>query len=162
MSKTFPKKIDRNFDVRFLFIAFSGVSQQWEFKNTTKNRVERFLQENREKSQTDFSRFFITCLGVLPVRGVQKHHKKYVYENINLTLVLFRPLTHPPTTGSPGFCFGGPMRRYNTFYGLISPSTRMAPTRMAPSAAEKKAQQKRKSVGRFLPGFLWALFFFFF
>jgi hypothetical protein len=34
MSKTFPKKIDRNFDV--CFTAFSGVSQRRDFKNTTK------------------------------------------------------------------------------------------------------------------------------
>jgi hypothetical protein len=31
------------------------------------------------------------------VRGVQKHDKKNLQKN--LTLVLFRPLTHPPTTG---------------------------------------------------------------
>jgi hypothetical protein len=52
MSEAFRKKIDKSFDVsppRLLvcFIAFSGVSQQWEFKNTTKNvlqksRVEEF------------------------------------------------------------------------------------------------------------------------
>jgi hypothetical protein len=40
-------------------------------------------------------------------RGVRKHHKKYI-ENGNLTLVLFRPLTHPPTTGAADFFFGGP------------------------------------------------------
>jgi hypothetical protein len=32
------------------------------------------------------------------VRGVQKHDKKNT-QKLNLTLVLFWPLTHPPTTG---------------------------------------------------------------
>jgi amino acid transporter len=59
MSKTFSKKIE-NFvgvsfsSIFFCFIAFSGVSQRWEFKNTTKNilrktSVEKFLQKNRPK-----------------------------------------------------------------------------------------------------------------
>jgi hypothetical protein len=43
-----PGKINKTFDVSFSsiffgFIAFSGASQRWEFKNTTKN----VLQENR-------------------------------------------------------------------------------------------------------------------
>jgi hypothetical protein len=38
------------------------------------------------------------------MRGVQKHDKKNI-ERINLTLVLFRTLTHPPNTGVPDFFF---------------------------------------------------------
>jgi hypothetical protein len=45
----------------FCFIAFSGASLRWEFKNTTKNvlqnnRVEKFLQNNRQKIP---NRFFL-------------------------------------------------------------------------------------------------------
>jgi hypothetical protein len=74
MSKNISKSFDKNFDVSFssiffCFIAFSGVSQRWEFNNTTKkNRVEKFLQKIKkidQKSKTDFfSIFFITFLGV--------------------------------------------------------------------------------------------------
>jgi hypothetical protein len=61
--------------ITFCFIAFSGVSQQWEFKNNTKNvlqqnRVKKFLQKKR------FSRFvFYHVFGRFSVRRVQKHHK---------------------------------------------------------------------------------------
>jgi hypothetical protein len=41
------------------------------------------------------------------VRGVQKHDKKS--QKINLTLVLFWPLTHPPTTGVTDFFLGRPL-----------------------------------------------------
>jgi hypothetical protein len=41
------------------------------------------------------------------MRGVQKHDKKY--RKKNLTLVRFRTLTHPPTTGVTDFFFGGPL-----------------------------------------------------
>jgi hypothetical protein len=36
------------------------------------------------------------------MRGVQKHDLKNI-KKINLTLVLFRTLTHPPTTGVTDF-----------------------------------------------------------
>jgi hypothetical protein len=61
MAKTFPKQIDKSFDDSFstIFLVY-----RWELKNTTKkrfakNRVEKFLQNNRQKSKTDcFGRFF--------------------------------------------------------------------------------------------------------
>jgi hypothetical protein len=46
-----------------MLFVFSGVSQRWEFKNTTKNvlqknRIEKFLQKNRQnRSKTDFWAF---------------------------------------------------------------------------------------------------------
>jgi hypothetical protein len=54
----------------FCFIVFSGAPQRWEFKGTTKNvlqknRVEKFLQKNRQKSKTDF--FSILCITFLGV-----------------------------------------------------------------------------------------------
>jgi hypothetical protein len=43
------------------------------------------------------------------MRGVQKHDK--TISKKNLTLVLFRTLTHPPTTGVPDFFFfAGPLQ----------------------------------------------------
>jgi hypothetical protein len=55
----------------FCFIAFSGVSQRWEFKNTTKNVLQKkscreAFTKNRPKTQNRFfSRFcFVTFLGV--------------------------------------------------------------------------------------------------
>jgi hypothetical protein len=72
-----------------------------------KNRVEKFLQKIDQKSETDFfAIFFYHVFGRFSVRGVQKHDK-------NLTPVLFLPLTHPPTTGVPGYSFfGGPLRGF--------------------------------------------------
>jgi hypothetical protein len=61
MSKTFPKKIDKfrcQFFLDFFgFIAFSGVSQQWEIKHTRKNVlqkkcVEKLLLKNWQKFLT--------------------------------------------------------------------------------------------------------------
>jgi hypothetical protein len=76
MSKTFPKQIDKNFDVSissilFFCIAFLRVSQRWELKITTKNILQKivsksFYQKIDKKSKTGFfSGFsFLTCLGV--------------------------------------------------------------------------------------------------
>jgi hypothetical protein len=49
--------------------------------------------------------------GHLSVRGVQNHHLKNTTKN--LTLVLFWPLTHPPTTGITDV-FGGPLNNRET------------------------------------------------
>jgi hypothetical protein len=64
-SKTFPKQTEKKADVSFFstffgFIAFCGVYQRWEYKNTTKgrfteDRVKRFCKKNDKKSKTDFS-----------------------------------------------------------------------------------------------------------
>jgi hypothetical protein len=58
MSKTFTGKIDKNFDVRcqffldfFGFIAFSGVSQRWEFRNTRKNLKKKNLRGTNQPRQ---------------------------------------------------------------------------------------------------------------
>jgi hypothetical protein len=73
MSKTFPIKIDKNFDVSFSSAFFGGVlshfrvllsSQRWEFKiqkndkaRFTKNRVEK---KNRQKYPRPFFLDFLT------------------------------------------------------------------------------------------------------
>jgi hypothetical protein len=78
----------------FCFIAFSGVSQRWEFKNTTKQcfaacwgrapgvvvlshfvYIEtEIIKENAKK--LGFFDFFYHVFGRFSVRGVQKHDKK--------------------------------------------------------------------------------------
>jgi hypothetical protein len=131
MSKACPQKIDK-ISVRVTTgapsqncIGFSRFrvflrSQRREFKGTTKGavrkNVEKVLQKNRQKSKPIISRFcFITItfcvLGRFSVSeslserssAVQKHERK----KTNPTLVLFWPLTHPPTMGVTGHrnCF---------------------------------------------------------
>jgi hypothetical protein len=123
MSKTFPEKIDKKFDVSFfsiflfyrIFECFSamGVQKHYRKRFSTKKRVEKFLQNNRQKtkeSKTDFFYdFFNRVFGRFSVRGVQKHDKKNIEKN--LTLVRFWPLTHPPTTGVTDFFFAGPLKK---------------------------------------------------
>jgi hypothetical protein len=109
MSKTFPKKsteISMSVFPRLFFcLAFPGVSQRWEFKNTTKTfyklqmaLVAEFLRDNkaaRDKKIQDQDQFLhglisisvhslyfilhtlLARLGRFSVRGVQKHDKKY-------------------------------------------------------------------------------------
>jgi hypothetical protein len=73
--KTNRQKFDVNFSLTFCFIAFSGVSQRWEFKNTTKNVLQKkscrkvFTKNSKKNPKPIFSRFcFITFLGVLGER----------------------------------------------------------------------------------------------
>jgi hypothetical protein len=116
--ENFSRKKRQQFQCQFFldffgFIAVSGVSQRWEFKNTTKNVLQKivsksFYKKIDKKSKTDFfSNFFYHVFGRFSARGVQKHHKKS--RGGNLTLVLFWPLTHPPghppTTGVTDFVF---------------------------------------------------------
>jgi hypothetical protein len=80
------QKIDKNFDVSFsstyfvTFFAFSGVTERWEFKNTTKNVLQKKSCQNilkRQKIQNRFfSILFYHVLGRFSVRGVQKHDEK--------------------------------------------------------------------------------------
>ena len=115
--QNFDKKFRCQFFLDFFcFIAFSGVSQRWEFKNTTKNVLQKkscrkvFTKNSTKNPKPTFSRFFFYhVFGRFSMRGVQKNDKKNI-EEINLTLVLFRTLTHPPTTGVNDFFFiGGPL-----------------------------------------------------
>jgi hypothetical protein len=115
--KTISKKIDKNsMSVSprlFCFIAFSGVSQRWEFKNTqktfcNKHRVEKFLQNIRPKIQNRFFLDFVYhVFGRFSVRAVQKHDLKKSEKNP--TPSFFRTPTHPPTTGVTDFFFSGPL-----------------------------------------------------
>jgi hypothetical protein len=112
------KYFDKNFDVSsssaflfFCFIAFSGVFQRWEFKSTTKNVLQKkscrkvfntkFDQKPKIQNRL-FSNFFLSRSWAFLDEGSKKTRQKNI-EKINLTLVLFRTLTHPPTTVVPVF-----------------------------------------------------------
>jgi hypothetical protein len=89
MSKTFPKKIDKDFDVSFsstffVLSRFRGFLSDGGLKThkktfCKKHRVEKFLQKIRPKIQNQnrfFLDFFNHVVGRFSVRGVQKHDKK--------------------------------------------------------------------------------------
>jgi hypothetical protein len=76
------QKIDKNFDVSFSSTSFvllrfqvllgDGSSKALQKTFYKKNRVEKFLQKNRQKSKTDFfSIFFYHVFGRFSVRGVR-------------------------------------------------------------------------------------------
>jgi hypothetical protein len=110
-SKTFSKKIDQisnaSFSSIFLFYrvfgCFSAMGVQKHYKNTTKTFYKKVVSKTITKKSTTknkFSIFFNHVFGHFLARGVRKHHKN-IYKKINLTLVLFLPLTHPPTHPPP-------------------------------------------------------------
>jgi hypothetical protein len=94
----------------FCFIAFSGVFQRREFKNTTKNVLPKkivsksFYKKFDQKSKTDFfSNFFNHVFGRFSMRGVQKHDKKY---RKNKSDPIPFSYSDPPTHhGGPRFFF---------------------------------------------------------
>jgi hypothetical protein len=77
---------------------------------TQQQKIEKFLLFVRPKIQNRlFLDFFSHVFGRFSMRGVPRHDKINI-EKINLTLVRFRTLTHPPTTGVADFFFwGGPL-----------------------------------------------------
>jgi hypothetical protein len=108
------KKFDKNFDVSFFSAFFvltrfrvffsDGSSKTLQKTFYKKNRVEKFLQKIRNRP---FLKKNYHVFGRFSMRGVKKHDKKHI-EKTNLTLVLFRTLTHPPTTGATDFFFPAP------------------------------------------------------
>jgi hypothetical protein len=119
MSKTFSKistkKIDDSFSSTFFVLSrfrvflSDGSSRTLQKTFCKKNHVEKNLQKNSTKNpKPTFSRKdFYHVFGRFSMRGVQKHDKKNI-EKINLTLVLFRTLTHPPPSGVPDFFLAAP------------------------------------------------------
>jgi hypothetical protein len=76
------------------------------------------IDQNRPKNpKTDFFSIFVYhVFWRFSVRGVPDKNttQKYIGEKNNLTLVLFGPLTHRPTTGVIDF-FGRPLARQFDF-----------------------------------------------
>jgi hypothetical protein len=118
------KKIGKNFGVSFSsfffgFIAFSGVFQRQEFKNTTKkickkNRVEKFLQKVRPQIQNRlFLDFFPHVFGRFLMRGVQKHVKKINIKKKSDT-GLFTYSDPPTHHGGHRFVFWRPLAQAGT------------------------------------------------
>jgi hypothetical protein len=88
MSKTFSKKIDKNFDVsfsstffvlsRFRVFLSDGSSKTHKKTLYKKHRVEKLFTKIRPKIQNRFFLdFFNHVFGRFSVRGVRKHDKKY-------------------------------------------------------------------------------------
>jgi hypothetical protein len=85
--ENFSQNFDKNFDVSFsstffCFIAFSGVFQRWEFKDTTKNVLQKkscrkvFTKNSTKIPKPTFSRIsFYHVFGRFSARGVQKRDK---------------------------------------------------------------------------------------
>jgi hypothetical protein len=116
--ENFSQNFDKNFDVSFsstflvlshLRVFFSdGSSNTLQKTFCKKNRVEKFLQKFRPKVQNRLFLEFCFITGVSREGELKNTIKKY--RKKNLTLVLFWPLTHPPTTGVTDFFFiGGPL-----------------------------------------------------
>jgi hypothetical protein len=104
----------------FCVIAFSGVSQRWEFKSTTKkvlqkNRVEKFYKKSTRKSETDFLDFFNHVFGRFSARGSQKHDlKSRKKSDQHWYFLLFWPprgANQQPTTNSQSIFFKGPLQQ---------------------------------------------------
>jgi hypothetical protein len=99
MSKTFPSPCRKLFPKKSTKISMSGFPrlflfyrpfrrssaagvQNYSKKRFAKNRVERFLQKNRQKIQNRcFLDFVLSRFWVFSMRGVQKHNKKNIENN---------------------------------------------------------------------------------
>jgi hypothetical protein len=155
MSKTFPKKIDKNFDVSFssTFLVLSrfrvflsdesSETLQKTFcnKRFAKNIVSKsFYKKIDQKSKTDFfSILFYHVFGRFSVRGVQKHDQQ------NIPFSYSDPPTHHvgrAGTGVTYFCFAGPLSMTSTWSLRIrTPLSRVRPHR---PATKKKSTKKSR------------------
>jgi hypothetical protein len=93
-------------------VAFSGVSQRWELNKHYKNRAEIFLQNNDKKIRNRFFLISVSRFWAFLGEGSSKTRFKKYREKMDLALalVLFWPLTHPPTTGvADFFSWGRPL-----------------------------------------------------
>jgi hypothetical protein len=95
-----------------IFGCFSAMGVQKHYKKRFAKKIvsKSFNKKFDQKSKTDFFSIFVYhVFGCFSVRGVQKHDKK-ISKKTNLTLVIFWPLTHLPTTGvTDFFLIGGPL-----------------------------------------------------
>jgi hypothetical protein len=108
-SRENSQKIDKNLDVsfsstfsvllRFQVLLGDGSSKALPKTFYKKNRVEKFLQKNRQKIQNRFFLdFFYHVFGRFSVRGVEKHDKKISPKNLTnpgTVLASEEPTNHP-------------------------------------------------------------------
>jgi hypothetical protein len=103
----FFQNFDKIFDVSFSsttfvlshFRVFPAMGVQKHYKKMFCKKIvsKSVYKKFDQKSKTDFFSIFF----VITIKNIKK---------TNLTLVLFWPLTHPPTTGVTDFFIGGPLR----------------------------------------------------
>jgi hypothetical protein len=125
---------------------FSAMGVQKHYKKRfAKKIVSKSFNKNSTKNTKPifFSIFFYHVFGRSSMRGVQKHDKKNI-EKMNLTLVLFRTLTHPPTTGVTDFFFSGPLPHQSR----MSPVSSSSPPAPLPPfyRLSKKAHPKANKI----------------
>jgi hypothetical protein len=81
------------------FVAFLGGSQRWEFKNTTKNVLQKktcrkaFTKKSTENPKPIFLYFLYHVFGRPSVRGTPPRYKKPKKDK---TRIFFWPLAHQP------------------------------------------------------------------
>jgi hypothetical protein len=123
-SKTFPKKIDQNFDVSFSS-TFLVLSRFWVFLSDGSSKTQQktfckkivsksFYKKFYQNPKPIFCRFFFNhVFGRFSLRGVQKHHKKInnIYIGKNKADPGPFSASDPPTHqgGHRPFVLGGPM-----------------------------------------------------
>jgi hypothetical protein len=125
-SKTFYKKIDKNFHVRFsstflfyrvygCFSVLSDGSYKHHKKVLQKRRVKKILQKIDKKPQTIFSSIYLSSFWAFLGERSSKTPPKSIPKN--LTPVLSWPLT---THGGPRKSFTGPLQPKRSAAGLCT------------------------------------------
>jgi hypothetical protein len=89
-----------------------GVQKHNKKRFTRKSCRKKNSKKIDKKSKTDFCRFVLSRFWAFPGEGSSKTPLNK--SKNNLTLVLFWPLTHPPTTGVADFFFAGPLPKIGT------------------------------------------------
>jgi hypothetical protein len=131
MSKTNSEKIENTFFVdffvlcrkqvfrRFFYsIAVSGVSQRWEFKNTTKNVLQKqscrnvFTKHSAKNPKPIPSPYFYHGFGRFSVRGVQKHDMNKISKNKSDPGPFLASGDPPTHHGGHRICLAAPCRTY--------------------------------------------------
>jgi hypothetical protein len=95
-----------------------AVQNHYKKRYTKKIVSKSFYKKFDQESKTDFfSIFFLSRFWAFLDEGSSKTRLKKKIEKINLTLVLFCTLTHPPTTGVPDFFFCRPLAKKSRMVG---------------------------------------------
>jgi hypothetical protein len=100
--ENFSKNFDNNFDVSFSSTFFVLSHFRVFFSNGSSKTLQKNVSQNKSCRKSIFSRFFLSRFWAFLGEGSSKTRQKNI-KKINLTLVLFWPLTHLPTTGVTDF-----------------------------------------------------------